>query len=108
MKLLYNNHGRIHEIRGHGDMMKALGLGGGGTTVIMTDETGQLVGAGRGGENLIASMPLIKALRESEPIVKKPVIIDKPKPMMKSMNRPGAMSFDRLLDELESLQRSFA
>jgi len=109
MRILFDNNGQTHQIQGRGDMLKALGLGGDAMSVIMTDENGALVGVGRGAEALTRSVPLIKALRESQPIIKKPVVFKKQEPLQKSMNNGhGATTFDSLLKELANIRRSFA
>jgi hypothetical protein len=90
-------------INGRRDMLQALGLNG-GVPVIMTDESGAVVGAGFGGEGLVNSMPMIKSLRESQPIAKKPMMVRKPQQMVKSMQSHLNNQFSGLLRELEEVQ----
>ncbi|MGZ8173625.1 MULTISPECIES: hypothetical protein [Methylobacter] len=108
MRILFSNNGQTNQIRGHSDLLKSLGLGGDAMPVIMFDENGALVGAGRGAENLIDSMSLIKSMRDSQPAVKKPMYFKKQEPLQKSMHGHGATSFDGLLNELENIRRSLS
>jgi len=105
MNLIFSKDGTDHVIRGHSDMMKALGIDYGGQLVIMTDENGELVGTGFGSEKLLKSMPVVESLRDgslfksmkenNEPLHKYRV---KKQPLAKSES-----SFGPLLRELEQL-----
>jgi hypothetical protein len=99
--------GRTHRVDDSRSMLKAMGVRSDALPIIMTDESGAIVGAGFGGAELTRSVPLIKAMRESQPLVKKPVVFKKSETMRKSMSSHGATSFDSLLDELASIPRSF-
>lgn len=106
MHFLFDNNGETSIVRDSRDMLKALGVGGDAPAIIMTDESGALVGAGRGPEALNRSVPLIKALRDSKPIgkpaVKNPVLFTK------SLRSRGATGFDSLMSELAAVRRSLA
>ncbi len=89
----------------HADYMKSIG-GSTAKNIIMTDESGQIVSAGRGAAGLVNNAPLVKALREN-PIKtqQKPSGFSrKPQIMAKSHTR----GFDAIIGELEvMLAKSF-
>lgn len=108
MHFLFDNCGQTTVVRGFSDMMKSLGLESRARAAIMTDETGILVGAGIGAESLTRSVPLIKAMRESRPIVKNPAVVNKRQAMIKSIGSHGATGLDGLLAELANIRGPFA
>lgn len=103
-----DSNGQVSQISGRADMLKSLGLNEGMRPIVMTDESGAVIGAGFGAEGLIRSGQLVKAMQESQPIVKKPVIFQKQEPLQKSMSDRNKSPFDDLLAELAEMQRSYA
>jgi hypothetical protein len=91
-------------VRGRDDMLKSLGMEVRGMPIIMTDESGQLVGAGRNGEMLTKSMAAIDSMRSSQQLggrsVKKPVVLKRHSTLAKSMSD----GFDGILRRLDSLK----
>jgi hypothetical protein len=66
---IFENGGQSHLINGKNDMLNALGLQVGRPT-FMTNEAGEIVGIGHGVANLTKSIPLIKAIKDAQPLHK--------------------------------------
>jgi len=102
---IFQDENGSHVCNGVDDVHKAMGVQNFAKSVIMTDENGQLVGAGQGGDGFMNSMPLVKALREGCPLLKaKPVACktaaQSERPLHKSLG-----GFDRLLRDLVIKQK---
>jgi hypothetical protein len=80
-----SNLGRVTNVDNQKDMAKAMGCPEIiGRPIIMTDESGELIGYGRGSEALYKSMPIIAAIKEM-PLLKAKVVTRKEKPLLKAM-----------------------
>lgn len=106
MRILFDNHGVVSDIRNGTDMLKALGQYD-NRALVMTDERGQLIGAGTDVRSMMRSQPLVKALREGKPLHKSTqkvaVLAKKSETLRKSFS-----GFDGIIAELDALQKSFA
>ena len=111
MHFIFTQNGTDQVIRGRDDMLKAIGFETGGKLVVMTDESGELIGTGFGAEKLTKSMPLVKSLRDgsllkamraSESLHQRRI----KKPLAKSLSRrQTAGCFEQLVRELDQLRR---
>jgi hypothetical protein len=102
MHLIFSKDGTDHVIRGRDDMLKALGLEPTGRLVVMTDETGQLVGTGFGGEKLLKSIPVVESIRDGS-LLKS--MKENNEPLHKYRVKKSESSFGPMLRELEQLNR---
>lgn len=112
MHYIFDKDGESHIIRGGADLQKALGAPGPDRRIIMTDESGEVVGAGTSGKKLMESFSLVKSLRdgsllksmrENEPLHK---YRPKKQSLAKSLSRrQTAGCFDQLVRELDQLRR---
>jgi len=109
MRILFDNHGVTYDIKNGRDMLKALGQHT-DRSLVMTNESGQVIGAGTDVRSMMRSQPLVKALRESRPLHKATpkvaVLAKKPETLRKSLS-----GFDKLiaeLDRLQAAQKAFA
>jgi hypothetical protein len=100
--------GGVHRVGSGQDMLKALGQDD-RPMVFITDENGGLVGAGIGIEGAQKSQPLIKSLRDAQPMAKsfsepkKPVKTSQPKVIFKK-----STGFSDQLNELNRINKSLA
>ena len=78
--------GRITRVTNGDEMQKAVGVDMGvGREIIMTDESGALIGYGHGVDALYKSMPVIQALKE-KPLLKAKIVMRNEKPLHKSVS----------------------
>ena len=82
----FSHDGQTTYCRDGRDMLKAMGVvPKTGRPIIMTDETGMVVGAGIDGDSLLKSMPIIEEIRKT-PLPKPRFYAKQPeRPLQKSM-----------------------
>jgi hypothetical protein len=105
MFLFDDGNGKTHRIGSGNDVLKALGQDN-RPTIFITDEKGALVGAGVGIEGAQRSQPLIKALRDSQPMAKsfsgtKTTVKAPPKVLFKKSANTSLNDLNKAISDLQ-------
>jgi len=100
-----DGNGGTHLIGSGSDMLKALGQDN-RPMIYITDESGVLVGAGVGIEGAQRSQPLIKALRDSQPMAKsfsgtKTTVKAPPKVLFKKSANTSLNDLNKAISDLQ-------
>jgi hypothetical protein len=96
-RIILEENGRQIDVSGPDALAKALGWGAGiRKPIVMTDESGQLIGAGTSIAAVNRSVPLVKAIRNGE------LKFNKPTPMRKSFG--GGSALARMQQTLSTIQ----
>ncbi len=108
--IIMQNGDQLIPMNSHADYMKSIG-GSGAAMVVMTDESGAVVSAGQGAAGLVNNAPLVKALREQNPIktqTKPSGFSSKPKKREIMTKSHVSRGLDSIIVELEGmLAKSF-
>lgn len=105
MNFVFEQNGVLTPMNSREDYLRAIG-GVGAANVVMTDESGRVVGAGQGAEMMHKSMPMFEALNKAAvkpaKTMMKSVKAKAAKPMLKS-HVSGSRAFDTLIADLQAL-----
>jgi hypothetical protein len=103
MNIVFQHNGQSHIVNCGHDINKILGNVG-ARTLVMTNESGAVIGAGSDVAALNRSQPLIKALRDARPLMKS-VSNQQPARAFFQKSKTG---FEQIIGDLEALKKSFA
>ncbi len=95
-------NGNTHPLNSQREMLKALGTTP--TEVIITDEDGQIMGAGYGIDGALGSQPIFKALKNGGPLIKAEAQ-EQRFILKKSVSKPQN-KIDSLIEDLTILKKS--
>lgn len=107
MDIIFHENGNTHHVKNSRDMLMAIGLDN-RREVYITNEQGQLIGAGYGVEGAQGSQPILKALREGKPLMKSVKGPEQRLFFNRSVNKPKSLAggLDALIQELNTLHKS--
>lgn len=111
MGIVYSDGtGSTHQFDSGREMMRALGLYN-KQEFIMTNEQGEVLGAGFGVEGLMGSRPILKALKNEELFKKSTPTPEQKAFFTKSAAKPNTTpntTLEKVIEDLEILQKSMS